>query len=45
MSSLNKVSFLRSFISYLPLIFLLVSVFNDFDFNYLKIENFSFNFA
>ena len=45
MSSLNKVSFLKSFISYLPLIFLLVSVFNDFDFNYLKIENFSFNFA
>ena len=45
MSSLNKVSFQRIFISYLPIIFLLVSVLNDFDFNYLKIENFSFNFA
>ena len=45
MSSLNEVSFKRVFISYLPLIFLFVSVFNDFDFNYLKIENFSFNFA
>ena len=45
MSSLNEVSFKRVFISYLPLTFLFVSVFNDFDFNYLKIENFSFNFA
>ena len=45
MSSLNKISFQRVFISYLPLIFLLFSVFNDYDFNYLKIENFSFNFA
>ena len=45
MSSLNKVSFQRVFISYLPLIFLFFSVLNDFDFNYLKIENFSFNFA
>ena len=45
MSSLNKVSFQKVFVSYLPLIFLLVSVLNDFDFNYLKIENFSFNFA
>ena len=44
MSSLNKVSFQKVFISYLPLIFLLVSVLNDLDFNYLKIENFSFNF-
>ncbi len=45
MSSLNKVSLQRVFISYLPLIFLFVSVLNNFDFNYLKIENFSFNFA
>ena len=45
MSSLNKVSFHRVLVSYLPLIFLLASVLNDFDFNYLKIENFSFNFA
>ena len=45
MSSLNKSSFQKVFLLYLPLIFLFVSVFNDFDFNYLKIENFSFNFA
>ena len=45
MSSLNKRSFTRIFLLYLPLIFLFTSVLNDFDFNYLKIENFSFNFA
>ena len=45
MSSLNKSSFLRVLLSYLPLIFLFVSVFNEFDFNYLEIENFSFNFV
>jgi len=45
MSSLNKSSFIRVFLSYLPLIILFISVFNEFDFNYLKIENFSFNFV
>jgi rod shape-determining protein MreD len=45
MSSLNKVSLSGVFASYLPLLFLFFSVFNDFDFNFLKIENFSFNFA
>ena len=45
MSSLNKSSFIKVFLSYLPLIFLFVSVFNEFDFNYLEIENFSFNFV
>ena len=45
MSSLNKSSFIRVFLSYLPLVILFISVFNEFDFNYLKIENFSFNFA
>ena len=45
MSSLNKSSFLKVSLSYLPLIFLFVSVFNEFDFNYLEIENFSFNFV
>ena len=45
MSSLNKSTFFRVFLSYLPLIILFISVFNEFDFNYLKIENFSFNFA
>ena len=45
MSSLNKGTFFRVFLSYLPLIILFISVFNEFDFNYLKIENFSFNFV
>ena len=45
MSSLNKSDFLRIFVSYTPLIILFISVFNEFDFNYLKIENFSFNFV
>ena len=45
MSSLNKSSFLQIFISYIPVIILYLSVFNEFDFNYLKIEYFSFNFA
>jgi len=45
MSSLNKSTFYRVFLSYLPLIILFISVFNEFDFNYLKIENFSFNFV
>ena len=45
MSSLNKESFTNIFFSYLPIGMLFLSVFNDFDFNYLKIEYFAFNFA
>ena len=45
MASLNKSTFLKVSASYLPLIILFISVFNEFDFNYLKIENFSFNFV
>ena len=45
MSSLNKSPFLKIFLSYLPFIMLFFSVFNEFDFNYLKIEYFSFNFV
>ncbi len=44
MSALNKSNFLKIFLSYLPIIILFISVFNEFDFNYLEIENFSFNF-
>tara|TARA_A100001015_G_C14890179_1_gene672087 strand:+ start:294 stop:812 length:519 start_codon:yes stop_codon:yes gene_type:complete len=43
-SALNKSNFLKIFLSYLPIIILFISVFNEFDFNYLEIENFSFNF-
>ena len=45
MSSLNKSPFLRMFFSYSPLIMLFFSVFNEFDFNYLKLDYFAFNFV
>ena len=45
MSSLNKESFTNILFSYFPIALLFLSVFNDFDFNYLKIEYFAFNFA
>ena len=45
MSSLNKESFINILLSYFPIGLLFLSVFNDFDFNYLKIEYFAFNFA
>ena len=45
MSSLNKSPFLKIFLSYAPFIMLFFSVFNEFDFNYLKIDYFSFNFV
>ena len=45
MSSLNKDSFVNILFSYFPIGMLFLSVFNDFDFNYLKIEYFAFNFA
>jgi len=45
MSSLNKSSFVRIFLSYMPLVMLFFSVFNELDFNYLKLDYFSFNFV
>ena len=45
MSSLNKDSLSSILFSYFPIGILFLSVFNDFDFNYLKIEYFSFNFV
>ena len=45
MSSLNKNVFFKITLSYLPTILLFFSVFNKYDFNYSKIEYFSFNFA
>ena len=45
MSSLNKSSFLKIFLSYLPIIILFFSVFNEFDFNYLNLDYFAFNFV
>jgi len=45
MSSLNKNSFIKSLLLYLPVFFLFASVLNEIDLNYLEIEYFSFNFA
>ena len=44
MSSLNKISS-NIFYSYFPIIILFLSVFNEFDFNFLEIQYFSFNFV
>jgi rod shape-determining protein MreD len=45
MSSLNKISLSSFSYSYFPIVILFISVFNEFDFNFLKIEYFSFNFV
>ena len=45
MSALNKKSFLRSLMFYIPTLFLFLSVLNEIDLNYLQIEYFSFNFV
>ncbi|MDC0078596.1 rod shape-determining protein MreD [Candidatus Pelagibacter sp.] len=45
MSSLNKNTFFKISLLYLPVFLLYFSVFNEFDFNHLKIEYFSFNFV
>jgi len=45
MSSLNKDSFINILFSYFPIGLLFLSVFNDFDFNYLQIDYFAFNFV
>ena len=45
MSSLNKSSFFKILFSYFPTLILFLSVFNEYDFNYLEIEYFSFNFV
>jgi rod shape-determining protein MreD len=45
MSSLNNSAFYRILLSYFPTLILFLSVFNEYDFNYLKIQYFSFNFV
>ena len=45
MSSHNKSVFSKILFSYFPTLILFLSVFNEHDFNYLKIEYFSFNFV
>ena len=45
MSSLNKAPISNIIFSYFPIVVLFISAFNEFDFNYLKIQYFSFNFV
>ena len=45
MSSLNKSSLTNIFYAYFPIVILFLSVFNEFDFNFLKLKYFSFNFV
>ena len=44
MTKFYRTSFIYKIYIWLPIIFLFISVFNEFDFNYLDIEYFSFNF-
>ena len=44
MSNKFKTSILNKLLLYLPLLLLFISVFNEFDFNYLNYQYFSFNF-
>ena len=44
MASLKSDNFLMKFYSWLPIIILFISVLNEFDFNYLNLKFFSFNF-
>ncbi|MDC0142793.1 rod shape-determining protein MreD [Candidatus Pelagibacter sp.] len=44
MSIKFKSNFLDKFLLYLPLLLLFISIFNEFDFNYLNYKYFSFNF-
>ena len=45
MSTLNKISITNISFSYFPIVILFLSVFNEFDFNFLQIQYFSFNFV
>ncbi|MDC1112351.1 rod shape-determining protein MreD [Candidatus Pelagibacter sp.] len=44
MISLSTKGFFSKFYSWLPIVLLFVSVLNEFDFNYLNLDYFSFNF-
>ncbi len=44
MIKFSKKNYLYKLYTWLPIIVLFISVFNEFDFNYLNIEYFSFNF-
>ena len=45
MTELRNKNFIRKILSRIPLIILFISVLNDYDFNYLGLKYFSFNFS
>jgi len=45
MTELRNKNYIRKILSKIPLILLFVSVLNDYDFNYLDLKYFSFNFS
>ena len=45
MPKITKASFLDKVFLFIPTIILIISVLNEFDFNYLELEYFSFNFS
>tara|TARA_B100000287_G_scaffold420563_1_gene460093 strand:- start:222 stop:740 length:519 start_codon:yes stop_codon:yes gene_type:complete len=44
MSELGRINYAKVILEKMPIILLIVSVLNEFDFNYLKLKYFSFNF-
>ena len=44
MSELGRFNYLKTILEKGPIILLIVSVLNEFDFNYLNLKYFSFNF-
>ena len=44
MSEIGRLNYFRVFLENVPIILLIVSVLNEFDFNYLNLKYFSFNF-
>ena len=45
MGNLRNNNIIRIFFEYFPMILLFISILNNFDFNYLKLQYFSFNFS
>ncbi len=44
MSSISRLNYLKNFLEKGPIVLLFISVLNEFDFNYLNLKYFSFNF-
>ena len=44
MSEITRYNYFRLFLEKIPILLLIISVLNEFDFNYLNLKYFSFNF-